>query len=425
MEHDLVVEGKVVLRESVVEAQVGVDGGLIAEVKKQGVKGSNMIRAGGCVVFPGFIDSHVHLREPGWEYKEDFRTGTKAAAHGGVTTVLDMPNNPVPTTSMAALVEKKRLASINAVVDVRFFAGVVAENIGEIQSLREAAVGFKAYMGKSTGDLLLSYKELKRALERVADTGKPISLHCEEQSIIDERASALAGSKAPDTYCDMRPPEAEIESVKAVLSILARTKGARANICHVSTGGALRLVDMSVKSGNDAQCEVALHHLFFSRKAMLANPLLRTNPPLRAEDDRRALIAGLGDGRISSLVTDHAPHTSTEKRSQGLAGVPGLDDYGHVVAWLLKSVGVSPLVISKVCSSNPAAYYGFGDRGEISVGRRADLTILDLSSSEKVSVDKLMTKCGWSPYEGWEFPGKVRWTVRSGEVLLEDYELVV
>jgi dihydroorotase len=120
------------------------------------------------------------------------------------------------------------------------------------------------------------------------------------------------------------------------------------------------------------------------------------------------------------LVTDHAPHTRSEKVTEGLAGVPGLDDYGHIVSWLIKSRGVDPLVIGKICASAPAGFFGLTDRGVIAKGRRGDLTILDLKSPEKVTSESLMTKCAWSPYEGVEFPGRVRFTVFGGKILLDD-----
>ncbi|MDA4119989.1 MAG: amidohydrolase family protein, partial [Thaumarchaeota archaeon] len=141
------------------------------------------------------------------------------------------------------------------------------------------------------------------------------------------------------------------------------------------------------------------------------------------EEDRKALLGGIVDGTVSFLVTDHAPHTMDEKTSLGLSGVPGLDDYGHVVSWLVREQKVDPLIIAKVTSSNPAKFANLSDRGEISVGKKADFTILDLHSPEKVRSESVLSKCGWSPYEGKEFPGKVRWTIRGGEPMLEDYEL--
>ncbi len=424
MEYDLVVEGKVVLPESVEEVQVGVDGGLIAEVRKQGLKGARTIRAGSCLVFPGFIDGHVHLREPGWEYKEDFSTGTAAAAHGGVTTVVDMPNNPKPATTVEALEEKRRLASTKKLVDVRFHGGVLKETLGELKEISGLVVGYKLYLAKSTGGLLFPVSQLGGAFADVAATGLPVSLHCEDQAIIESRERMFEGEDRADLHCDLRPPEAEVSSVESVISALRRAPGVRANVCHASTATSLWLIGQARKEGMSIVCEAALHHLFFSRKAMKSNGLLKTNPPLRREEDRVALIEGLRGGDVNFLVTDHAPHTVQEKADEGLSGVPGLDDYGHMVSWLMKSQRFETRTIARVCSSNPASFYGLRDRGEISVGKRADITVLDLKSPEKVSAETVMTKCGWSPYEGTEFPGKVKWTIVDGEIRLEDYELV-
>jgi dihydroorotase len=425
MEYDLVVEGKVVLPDSVEEAQVGINEGLIATVKKQGLRGARTVRAGSALVFPGFIDSHAHLREPGWEHKEDFRTGTTAAIHGGVTTVFDMPNNPVPTTSAEAVEEKMRLASMKAVVDVRLYAGVVNENIDVIKSLREHVIGFKAYLGKSTGGLLVSYEELRKALPSVAATGRPFSLHCEDQGIIERNKRRLAGSSAPDVHCDIRSPESETECVRKAVAAAKDVPKSKINICHASTSGTLKIVEKAAREGSDVRCEATLHHLYLNRKAMLKNGLLKTNPPLRSEEDRAALLRGLEEGRVQSLVTDHAPHTRSEKVEEGLAGVPGLDDYGHVVSWLLKSMGVSPVTIGRVCSSNPAGYFRLSDRGVITPGKRADLTVIDLLTPERVTAERLQTKCGWSPYEGLLFPGRARWTICGGRILVDDSEISV
>jgi len=172
------------------------------------------------------------------------------------------------------------------------------------------------------------------------------------------------------------------------------------------------------------ECEAALHHLYFDRSEILENPLLRTNPPLRPERDREALLEGLKNGRVSFLVTDHAPHLREEKLSEGVSGVPGLDDYGHMVSWLIRKGGVDPTVIASVACLHPASFIGSGDRGQIEVGKRADLSILDIRSPEVVRAEDVRSKCGWSPYEGIEFPGRARWTIRGGEPLLDDYEQV-
>jgi len=423
MEHDLVLEGRVVSPGGLLEAEVGVSEGLVAEVGR-GLRGSRRIRTERCLIFPGFVDMHVHLREPGWEHKEDFRTGTLAAVHGGVTTVVDMPNNPVPTVSAANLELKKRLARDKAEIDVRFYGGVLPEGIGRIREMASGVVGYKLYLSETTGTKAFPESELGRAFGEIASTEKPASLHCESQHVIDRRKKELQGVETTDLHADARPPEAEVESVGTVIAALKNTPELRANICHASTGETLRLVRRARTGGMRVYCEATLHHLYFNRRAMLENRLLKTNPPLRGEEDRQALVAGVLDGGASFLVTDHAPHLEAEKLMDGRAGVPGLDDYSHVVSWLLREHGADPLLIAKVTSSNPASYLSLADRGEIAVGRRADFAVLDTHSPEIVTNDNVKSKCGWSPYEGREFPGRARWVISSGEILMDDFELI-
>ncbi len=424
MKHDLVVAGKVVSPSGVREMEIGISNGRIAEMKRQGLTGTTIIKAGRALIFPGFIDIHVHMREPGWEQKEDFRTGSEAAVHGGVTTVADMPNNPRPATDRAALREKAKLASKKALVDVRFYGGVVYKELDELRRISSLVAGYKLYLAKTTGNLTFPPSELEEAFAIIAGTGRPASLHCEDQGIIDERTKKLAAEKRPDVCCDMRPAEAEVESVRRVVAALRTAPKLRANVCHASTEETLSTVSAARSQGAHLQCEAALHHLYFDRREMLENPLLRTNPPLRPERDRAALLEGLKDGRVSFLVTDHAPHLRDEKLSDGLSGVPGLDDYGHIVSWLIRKGEVDPTVVARVACSNPASFIGLKDRGQIKVGERADFSILDISSPEVVRAEDVRSKCGWSPYEGIEFPGRTRWTIRGGEPLLDDCEQV-
>ncbi len=420
MEHDLVLEGRAVLPSGLEETEIGVDDGVISEVRR-GLKGARRIRTGRCIVFPGFVDMHVHMREPGWEHKEDFRHGTLAAVHGGVTTVVDMPNNPTPTTSRAALEQKQRLAEERGVVDVKFYGGVVPANVSALAEL-EGAVGYKLFLSETTGTGAFPEVELGRAFGEVAKTSKPAAMHCEDQPIIDRRKMELKGVESQDVYCDLRPPEAEVEAVRKAVAALRGSPKARADVCHASTEGTLSLVRGARGEGLHLRCEAALHHVYFNRKRMLESALLKTNPPLRAEEDRQALVGGLRGGGVSFLVTDHAPHTEEEKLGQGAAGVPGLDDYAHVVSWLMREQEFDPILVARISSSNPSRFLGLGDRGEISPGRRADFAVLDLHSPERVRNEDVRSKCGWSPYEGKEFPGRARWTVSRGRVLLDDFE---
>jgi len=404
------------------ELEVGISDGRIAEIRKQGLKGEKTIRAGRALIFPGFIDLHVHMREPGWEKKEDFRTGSEAAVHGGVTTVVDMPNNPRPATTPEVLREKSMLAREKALVEVLFYGGVDGSKLDGISAISKFVVGYKFYLAESTGNLMFPPSELERAFALIAPSGKPASLHCENQEIIDQMTKKLAGETRSDIHCDIRPPSAEVESVKTVVGALRAFHKLRANICHASTRGALEAVREARAEGLAIDCEATLHHLYYDRREMVTNPMLKTNPPLRAEPDRAALLKGLGEGVVTFLVTDHAPHLRVEKLEEGASGVPGLDDFGHVVSWLMLKVGVDPTTISRVACKNPASFLGLRDRGLIEVGLRADLSILDVRSPEVVKAEDIRSKCGWSPYEGKEFPGRIRWTVRGGEPLLADYE---
>jgi dihydroorotase len=341
-----------------------------------------------------------------------------------VTTVADMPNNPRPATNSAVLREKARLASKKALIEVKFYGGVACKELDEIKRISRLVAGYKLYLAKTTGNLTFPPAELEKAFGLIADTGRPASLHCEDQRIIDERTGKLAKEKRPDVYCDMRPPEAEVESVRRVIAAINSAPKLRANVCHSSTEETLSIVSAARSQGAHIQCEAALHHLYFDRSKMLENPLLRTNPPLRPRRDRAALLEGLKDGRISFLVTDHAPHLRDEKLSDGLSGVPGLDDYGHILSWLIRKGEVDPAIIARVACSNPASFIGLKDRGRVRVGKRADFSILDIWSPEVVKAEDVRSKCGWSPYEGIEFPGRTRWTIRGGELLLDDCEQV-
>jgi dihydroorotase len=423
MEHDLVLEGRVVGPEGLSDTEVGVSEGVIAEIG-HGLRGGRRIKTGRSLIFPGFVDIHVHLREPGWEHKEDFRTGTLAAVHGGVTTVADMPNNPSPIMSAEALRPKMLLASRKAIVNVRLFGGVALDNLERLGGMAQDVAGYKVYLSETTGTRAFPESELPRAFEAIAKTGRPASLHCEKQSVIEQRREQLRGSGRPDLHADVRPPEAEVEAVSGAIAAMKMSPGLRANVCHASTGRAVGLVRKARVEGVKVDCEAALHHIYFNRRALLENRLLRTNPPLRSEDDRQALLEGIRDGGVSFLVTDHAPHLESEKE-EGLAGVPGLDDYGHLVSWLLREQGIYPQLIAKVASHNPARYLRLDDRGEVVLGKKADLTVLDVHSPVKVTKDAVRSKCGWSPYEGREFPGRVRWTVSGGNVLMDDFEIAV
>lgn len=434
MLHELVVTGKIVNPEGIHEAQIGIDGAFITELKKQGLRGEREIDARKCLIFPGFIDLHVHLRDDSshqWDYKEDFETGTAAALHGGITTVVDMPNTPLPGINAERIREKNKLARAKSqgVLDILFCGAVSESTLNTLADMQKEVVAYKIYLAK-TGVLYIDEHTLPHALKAVEATSKPAVIHCEDQRIIDKRQEELiargdGGKKQKEPHYALRPAEAELSAVRNVLSASSNAQGVKISIAHVSVSETVSLL----RQYKNVHCEITPHHLFFTRDDVLSKRgFLKTNPPLRTEGNRQRLLATFKEGAIDFLATDHAPHTKEEKARDILdapAGVPHLDTYGNFVSWLIARCDVHPTLIARVCSFNPAFFLGLNDRGHIVVGKRANLTIVDLQKPVKISSDYVYTKCGWSPFEEYEFPGTVWHTISNGAIVTEYDELLL
>lgn len=342
------------------------------------------------LLFPGFGDLHVHLRE-GQEYKEDYHTGIEAALNGGVTFCCDMPNNPTPPVDRQSLAAKQaRVPAGDVHLELYAALGPGTRPFG--------ARRYKAFLAHSTGPLFFQTLDEAEAIIREY-SGCQLTFHCE----CPETLEASAG--AP-THEERRPEKAEVAAVRRVLDWVDRYQ-IRANVAHVSSLGALELL----QDRPDVTFEVTPHHLFFdteNRWEFERGALLQMNPPLRSPGTREALLQAFRDNKVDFLATDHAPHTLQEK--QGLAppsGVPLLDTYGLFLTWLIKKARVAPELLAQACCLRPAQFLGLPDRGRLTPGARADAVVLDLSTHHKVSRQDLATKCGWSPFEGVVFPGRV------------------
>ena len=433
MIHELVIGGNVVNPEGIHEVQIGIDEGYITELKKQGLKGERKIETLRCLIFPGFIDLHAHLREDSshkWDYKEDFKSGTAAALHGGITTVVDMPNTPSPGINAERIREKKELARAKSkgFIDIFFHGGVTESNLNALADMQKEVVAYKIHLAE-TGGLQIGEETLSKALKAVEATSKPALIHCEDQHVIDKRREEFKSGgkvekKHKEPHSELRPDEAELSAVKNVLSSASALSGIKINIAHVSVSDTVGIL----RQYKNVYCEVTPHHLFFTKNDVLSKKsFLKTNPPLRTEENRQRLLAAFKEGKIDFLATDHAPHTKEEKAQDILdapAGVPNLDTYGNFVSWLIVRCDVHPTLIARVCSYNPALFLGLNDRGRIEVGKRANLTILDLQKQVEISSEHLNTKCGWSPFEGYEFPGTVKHAIFNGVVATEYDEVL-
>lgn len=406
------VEGMIANHDRVFEGAVEIDTatGLIVSVGPK--TGRSDLDIGDALIFPGFGDIHIHARDDAGgtqRYKEDFATASAAALHGGVTHVADMPNNPIAPVDDARYAEKERLAAKSA-VHVTLYAG-----IGPETEPLARHVPYKAFMGPSVGDLFFaSQEQLEAVIARYR--GRNVSFHCEDPVILQE-------SKGAPTHEARRPARAEIAATEFALFLIERYN-LQGKLCHYSTGDGLRRIAAAKSRGVRVTAEVTPHHLYFDETMLTdSNRLaLQMNPPLRGSEDRLALIEALRGGLLDYVATDHAPHTLEEK-AHGVSGVPLLDTYGAFATWLMREQGFSAQDVSRVCAYNPGRFVkeflpaGFGEGyGVVAPGYVGSLTILDLDAPWTVRREEMRTKCAWSPFEGFTFPGRVRATVIHGRV---------
>ncbi len=375
------------------------------------------------VIMPGFIDPHVHCRDWGQSEKETFQTAGEAAVHGGVTRMHGMPNTSPPLLHHADI--EKRIddyAKSGSPVEYGLYCGLTS-NPSQIREAVEAVkkypevMGLKLYAGESFGDLDVSSPEeqllVYRALAKLGYTGV-LMAHCEKVSMFSRKTWSV---NHPETWCDIRPPEAETEAVRDQLNFAIKSgfRG-RLHICHATLPETVNLVRgvSSVK----VSCGATPHHLLLSFESMMRKSrglYYKVNPPLRTREKVQKLVKELFDGNIEWIETDHAPHRLGEKlNAPFLSGLPGLDNYSNFITALYEHFRIPLGDLAKLTSWNAARMFGVKG-GEIKEGNPANLTLLDMNP-ETVERESLKTKCGWSPYEGMHFPGRTKATVINGKV---------
>lgn len=404
--------GTVVSSTRVGVMNIGIEGGKIVEISRGEMKADKTIDARGKIVMPGIIDCHVHFRDPGFKSKEDFYTGTCAAAAGGVTTVIDMPNNKPSTDSIGRLKKKDKSVSKKAVVDYGLQLG--AEKPAEIKKLGVGAVKF--YMAKA-GDLLTTGKKFESCYKAIQE-GVVACIHAEDEATI---RSSLRGFERPDFFdhSRIRSEDAALDALGFVEKMLRRYDK-RTHICHVSSRRELRLIP------ERATCEVTPHHLLLTEEeGYRLNNYVKVNPPLRTEQDRLALWEALG-GRIQVIASDHAPHLPEEKESgysKAPSGVPGVETTLPLLLTKVSEHMLSLDLLIKMCVENPAWIFTLWNKGAIDFKKDADLVIVDMHAKKVITRDSLFTKCGWSPYEGKEVTGVPETTIIRGNVVFENGEI--
>ena len=395
---------------------LAIDEGIITSISKDMnlPESDEKIDCEGNIILPGLIDTHVHFREPGMTWKEDWLTGSKAAAKGGITFVLDMPNTKPPTTTKQRLEEKKKLAE-KSVINFGLYIGIGEENLNQIEELARFAHTFKIYMAETTGELKLdAYDLLLVAFSKVSKTNRVLCLHAEDQRMIEEY------SKKNSIYAYLRPPEAEISAIKQVIE-LAKKTGAKVHICHLTTKKGLDLIREAKTEKVNITCETCPHYLFMTEKDLKEKlAFAKMNPPLRTKQDQVALWRGISDGTIDIIASDHAPHTYEEK-SQDIqsapSGVPGVETTLQLMLNAVNKRMVTLEKLVKLMHDNSIERFDLVNYGKIETGNVANLTIIDLKKEWKILRDELLTKCKWSPYEDWEGKGMPTMTIVNGKIL--------
>ncbi len=385
-----------------------------------------VIDAKGNFALPGAIDAHVHCREPGLTRKEDFLTASKAAAAGGVTTMVDMPNNKPATTTIALLEEKRELAAGKCIVNYGFNIGATADNLDEIRKAKNIAA-VKVYMGSSTGNLLVTDEKV---LNEIFAAGKIVAVHAENEEMIKNNNELFRNSgsnNAAELHLKIRNNIAAAKEVERAIRI-AKQRGTKLHICHASTNEEMNIIAAAKKSYSRLSCEVTPHHLFLTAEtARELGNYAKVNPPLRTREDAAALWNAIASGVVNMVATDHAPHTRGEKE-QGYwdapSGMPGLQT---MVPLLLDSVNKGRLTLQqmvKLTSENPAAVFGIKGKGKVAAGNDADLTIVDMHKEKTIKNGDMLTKCGWTPFDGWKVKGAVAATIVNGNIICRDGEIV-
>ncbi len=374
-------------------------------------------------IFPGFIDVHVHLREPGFLYKETIATGTRAAAHGGYTAVCSMPNlKPAPHSVENLNIQLDAIKN-DACITVVPFGTITEDALGEklsdMDGMSDSVAGFS-----DDGRGVQSEEMMLKAMDKAKSLNKIISAHCEDNTLLrggyihDGEYAKANGHRG---ICS----ESEWGQIKRDIE-LVRKSGCAYHVCHISTKESVELIRQAKKDGLDITCETAPHYLVLSDKDLQEDGRFKMNPPLRAEEDRLALIDGLRDGTIDMIATDHAPH-SAEEKSQGLEkslmGVVGIETAFPILYTKLVKTNIITLekLISLLCD-NPRKRFNIGS--EIKSGEPADFTIFDLDTAYTINSQDFLSKGKSSPFIGEEVFGKCLLTVHRGEVVWQDENII-
>jgi dihydroorotase len=423
----IVNEGKIVTGNIIVEA------GKIKKVfthSVQDVHAQHIIDASGKYVLPGIIDDQVHFREPGLTHKADIYHESRAAAAGGITSFMEMPNTQPQTITQELLKKKFEIGARKSMVNYSFYMGTTNDNLEEVLKTDPKTVcGIKIFMGSSTGNMLVDNMEV---LEKIfASSRLLIAVHCENENMIQNNIKLYKQKYGEDLSFKYHPlirNEETCYSSSSLAVSLAKKHNTRLHILHLSTGKETTLFDNTPADKNKRiTSEVCIHHLWFNDKNYdTFGSRIKWNPAIKSENDRQQLWEALLDDRIDVIATDHAPHTLEEKSNTYFNAPAGGPLVQHSLPAMLDFYHQNKIslekIVEKMCHS-PARIFNIKDRGFIREGYWADLAIVDLNKEWIVNKENIIYKCGWSPFEGHKFRSAVITTIVNGEIILENGNL--
>lgn len=427
---DLVIKNGTIVTESFTfEGAVAVNNGKISSItsNENAPSANKVIDAKGLHILPGVIDVHVHFRDPGYTYKEDFGSGSAAAAAGGVTLIFDMPNNSPPPKNVDALNQKIEAAK-KAVVDYGLYGLLTENNLSDIAPLAEAGViGYKCFMGETVGAIPPPNDgEMLDQFAVVSKANLRVSVHAENDPILKYRIKKLRSEGRGDAHAhyESRPHVVEEEAVRRAILYAAESK-TKLHIAHLSGSRALAAVAEAKRRYQPVTAETGPHYLLLDDEQYVKiGSLMKMNPSIKTADDKAALWEALNNGTVDMIATDHSPHALEEKQKpmifDCISGFPGLET---AVPLMLTGVnkGLLPLTTYvKLTSANPArAWRLYPQKGVIRVGSDADITIVDLKAKSKVDPSKFYSKAKWSPFDGFEVQGLPVYTIVRGNLVMD------
>lgn len=397
---------------------IKVEDGKITDISKTPLKGDEIIDINDNYILPGFIDPHIHFRDPGLTQKEDFKTGSLSAANGGFTTVIDMPNTLPKTNTYKALKEKIQIAKNKSVVNFELQAG--HNTLEEMKKMVELnPISFKVFMDLESDENLEKIFHDLSTLKNTTDYNGLVATHCEKKSIVERETEKLKQKDENEAidYTYARPTESEDASVKQAIE-LAKANDLRLHVCHLSSSKSLSIVKNACKN-MPVSWEFTPHHLLMDNSAYNTyGTFIKTNPPLRPKEES-VCIDDLDENSI--IGTDHAPHTLEDKTKGVWASSPGIPNLETVVPLILTEVNkgnVSLEIIPKIFSENAAKVYGLDNKGEITIGKDADFTVIDLKQEGKFNIEEFQTKAEYSPFDSWEYIGLPIMTIVNGKTVM-------